>query len=107
MLAEIDNWDLSVHRREATLVQNRRKVALESLQDQPKPHTDKDGFFLHTRLGLVGWIIYWCNGDSALVVDAVVVLINMLDLKELVSVALTGTKYKETETNAKIVDVWG
>ena len=29
----------------------------------------------------------------------------MLDLKELVNVALTGTKHKEAETNAKIVDL--
>ena len=33
------------------------------------------------------------------------VLINMIDLKELVSVTLRGTKYKEAETNAKIVDL--
>ena len=38
-------------------------------------------------------------------VDVVVSLINMLDLKELVCVALTGTKHKEAETNAKIVDL--
>ena len=68
-------------------------MSLGSLHDQPKSHTDKDGFLLHTRLGLVGWIAYWCNGDSALAVDVVVALINMLDLKELVSVALAGTKY--------------
>ena len=48
---------------------------------------------------------YWCNGDSALAVDVVVALINMLDLKELVSVALAGTKHKKAETNAKIVDL--
>ena len=56
MITEVDNWDLSVHRREATRVQN-------------------------------------------------VVLINMLDLKELVSAALTGTKHTEDETNTKIVDL--
>ena len=60
---------------------------------------------LHDRLGLVGWITYWCIGDSALTVDVVVALINMLDLKELVCVALAGTKHKEAETNAKIVDL--
>ncbi len=48
---------------------------------------------LHDRLGLVGWIPYWCNGDSALEVDVVVALINMIDLKELVSVVLTGTQH--------------
>ena len=31
------------------------------------------------------------------------VLINMLDLKELVSVAQSGTKHKEAETNARLV----
>ena len=37
--------------------------------------------------------------------DVVVVLINMIDLKELVSVTLTGTNHKEDGTNAKIVDL--
>jgi hypothetical protein len=45
-----------------------------------------DGHDMHTevdaRLGLVGWIAYWCNGDSALTVDVVVSLIKMLDLNE-------------------------
>ena len=59
---------------------------------------------LHVRLGLVGCIAYWCNGDSVLTVDVVVALINMLDVKELVSVALSGTKDKEAETNTKTVD---
>ena len=31
MIAEVDNWDLSVHRREATSVQNSRNVALRTL----------------------------------------------------------------------------
>ena len=47
----------------------------------------------------------WCNGDSVLAVDVVVVLINMLDLKDLVSVVLSGTNHKEAEPNAKIVDL--
>ena len=89
-MSTVHNWDLSVHRRETTRVQNRRKVALGSLHDQPKPHTDKDGFLFHGRLGLVGWITYWCNGDSAVAVHVVMSLINMLDLKELVSVSLSG-----------------
>jgi hypothetical protein len=42
----------------------------------------------HTRLGLVGWIAYWCLGDSALAVDIVVPLIKTLGLTELVSDAL-------------------
>ena len=58
-----------------------------------------------TVLGLVGWITYWCNGDSALTVDVVVVLINMLDVKEIVSDPLSGTKNKEVETNTKFVDL--
>ncbi len=72
MIAEVDNWDLSVHHRETTRVQNRRNVSLGSLHDQPKAHTDKDGFLLHDRLGLVGWISCWCNWDSAVAVDVVV-----------------------------------
>ena len=75
MLAEVDNWDLSVHRREATRVQNRRKVEVGSHENQPKSHTGKDGFLCHTRLGLVGWISYGCLGDSALVVIILVALI--------------------------------
>ena len=63
MIVEVDNWDLIVHRREATRVQNRRNVTPGSLQDQPKSRTGKDGFLFHNRLGLVGWITYWCNKD--------------------------------------------
>ena len=44
MPAEVDNWDLIVHRREETHVQHRRNVTLGSLHDQPKSHTSKDGF---------------------------------------------------------------
>jgi hypothetical protein len=69
-LAEVDNWDLRVHHREATRVQTRRNVQLGSLHNQQKPRTGKDGFLHHTRLGLVGWISYWCFGDSALTVDS-------------------------------------
>jgi hypothetical protein len=54
MLAEVDNWDLRVHHRETTRVQNRRNVEVGSLDNQPKSHTGKDGFLYHTRLGLVG-----------------------------------------------------
>ncbi len=66
MYAEVDEWDLRDFRWETTRVQNRRNVTLGSLHDQPKPRTGKDGYLLHVRLGLVGWIVYWCNGDSAL-----------------------------------------
>jgi hypothetical protein len=70
MLAEVDNWDLRVHRREVTRVQNRRNVKLGSLHNQQKPRTGKDGFLHHTRLGLVGWISYECSGSPyACVVD--------------------------------------
>jgi hypothetical protein len=65
--AEVDNWDLRDHRREATRVQNRRNVQVGSRDNQQKPpRTGKDGFLHHTRLGLVGWISYWCCGDAAL-----------------------------------------
>jgi hypothetical protein len=37
----------------------------------------------HTRVGLVGWISYWCSGDTALAVVMLVVLINTLGLTEL------------------------
>ena len=63
----------------------------------------------HTRLGLVGWISYWCLGDTSLTVDILVALINTLGLSELVSDALASRKQrkqKEAETNAKIVDLF-
>jgi hypothetical protein len=56
ILTEVDNWDLRDHHREGTRVQNRRNVQVGSHDNQQKPHPDKDGFLLHTCLGLVGWI---------------------------------------------------
>jgi hypothetical protein len=105
LLAEVDNWDLSDHRREGTRVQNRRNVQVGSRDNQQKPGTGKDGFLHHTLLGLVGWISYWCCGDAALTVVILVVLINMIGLTELVSDALENRKQKEAETNTKIVDL--
>ncbi len=77
---EVDNWDLRDHRREETRVQNRRNVQVGSHDNQQKPRPGKDGFLLHTRLGLVGWIAYWCCGDAALAVVILVALINTLGL---------------------------
>ncbi len=94
---EVDEWDLRDFLRETTHVQNRRNVTLGPLHDQPKPRTGKDGFLFNVRLCLVGWIVYWCNGDSDLTVDVVLTLIIMIDLKEIVSVALVGTKHKEAD----------
>jgi hypothetical protein len=71
VLAEVENWDRRDYRQQATRVQNRRNVQVGSRQYQAKPRTGTDGFFHHTRLGLVGWISYWCLGDSALAVDIV------------------------------------
>ncbi len=105
MLAEVDNWDLRDHLREGTRVQNRRNVQVGSRDNQQKPRTGKDGFLLHTCLGLVGWIAYWYCGDAALAVVILVALINTLGLTELVSDALGSRKQKEVETNAKIVDL--
>ncbi len=69
LLAEFDNWDLRDHRREGIRVQKRRNVQVGSRDNQQKPpRTGKDGFLHHTRLGLVGWISYWCCGDAALAV---------------------------------------
>jgi hypothetical protein len=105
LLAEFDNCDLSDHRREGTRVQNRRNVQVGSRDNQQKSRTGKDGFLHHTRLGLVGWISYWCCGDAALAVVILVALINTIGLTELVSDALGRRKQKEAETNAKIVDL--
>ena len=106
MLAEVDNWDLRDHRQQATRVQKRRNVQVGSRNNQSKPRTGTDGFLHHTRLGLVGWISYWCLGDSALAVDILVALINTLGLTELVSDAMVSRKQKEAETNDKIVDLF-
>ncbi len=97
--------DLRDHRQQTTHVQNRRNVQVGSRNNQSKPRTGTDGFLCHTRLGLVGWISYWCLGDSALTVDTLVTLTNTLGLTELVSDALTSRKQKQAETNTKIVDL--
>jgi hypothetical protein len=86
-------------------VHNRRNVQVGSRDNQQKPRTGKDGFLHHTRLGLVGWISYWCCGDTALTVVILVVLINTLGLTDLVSDVLGSRKQKEAGTNAKIVDL--
>jgi hypothetical protein len=78
ILSEVDNWDLSVHRRETTPDQNRRNVEVGSLDNQPTPRTDKDGFLYHVRLGLVGWISYCCCGNASPTVVILVVLINTM-----------------------------
>jgi hypothetical protein len=65
-----------------------------------------DDFLHHTCLGLVGWISYWCLGDSALVVDILVSLTNTFGLTELVSDVLASRKQKQAETNAKSVDLF-
>ena len=88
LLAKLDNCDLSDHRREGTRVQHRRNVQLGSRDNLQKPLTDKDGYLHHTRLGLIGWIQYWCCGDAALTVVMLVALIKALGLTELVSDAL-------------------
>ena len=61
---------------------------------------------MSSRLGLVGWIAYWCLGETALAVNILVTLIKTLGLTELVSDALGSRKQKEVETNAKIVDLF-
>ena len=106
MHAEVDEWDLRDFRRDTTRVQNRRNVALGSLDNQPTPHTGKDGFLHHSRLGLVGWISYWCFGDSGVAVIILVVLIKTFGLTESVSDTLGSRKQKETETTSKIVDLF-
>ena len=94
ILAEVDNWDLRDHRRDGTRVQNRRNVQVGSRINQQQPRPGKDGFLLHTRLGLVGWIEDWCYGDAALTVFILVELIKTLGLTELVSDSLASRKQK-------------
>ncbi len=71
VLAEVENWDLRDHRQQATRVQNLLNVQLGSRQNQAQSRAGTDGFLHHKRLGLVGWIAYWCLGDSALAGDIV------------------------------------
>jgi hypothetical protein len=106
VIGEVENWDLRDHRQQETRVQNRRNVQVGSRQNQAQPRAGTDGFLHHKRLGLVGWIAYWCLGDSALAGDIIVALIKTLGLTELVSDALASRKHKEAETNAKIVDLF-
>jgi hypothetical protein len=77
------------HRQQTTRVQNHHNVQVGSRKNQAKTRTSTDGFLHHTRLGLVGWISYWCWGDSALTVD---MLINTFGLTELVSDSLPSRK---------------
>jgi hypothetical protein len=84
VLAEVDD-----HRQQATRVPNRHNVQVGTSNNQSKPRTGTDGFLYHTCLGLVGWISYWCLGDSPLSVDILVTLINTLGLTELVSDVMT------------------
>jgi len=106
LIAEVDNWDLRDHRQQATRVQTRRNVQVGSHNNQSNPRTGTDDFLHHTCLGLVEWISYWCLGDSPLTVDILVALINTLGLTELVSDDMANRNQKETETNAKIVDLF-
>ncbi len=90
LIVEFDNCDLSDHRREGTRVQNRRNVQVGSRDNQQKPRTVKDGFLHHDRLGLVGWISYWCFGDTVVAVFILVALIKTIGLTDLVSDSLAG-----------------
>jgi hypothetical protein len=69
MIANVDNGDLRDHRQQATSVQNRHNVQVGSHQNQVKPRTGTDDSLHYTRLGLAGWISFWCLGDSVLTVD--------------------------------------
>ncbi len=69
-----------------------KKAAADVVLTATATRTGTDGFLHHTRLGLVGWISYWCLGDSALTVDILVALTKMLGLMELVSDALANSK---------------
>jgi hypothetical protein len=60
VIGEVENWDLRDHRQQETRVQNRRNVQVGSRQNQAQPRAGTDGFLHHKRLGLVGWIAYWC-----------------------------------------------
>ncbi len=83
-------------------MQNRRNVEVGSRQNQPKTRTDMDGFLYHTRLGLVGWISYWCSGDATQSVVILVPLINTLGLTELVSDVLGIREVWSTEEEANM-----
>ncbi len=106
VFAEVENWDLRDHRQQATRVQNGHNVQLGSRQNHAQPRAGTDGFLHHKRLGLVGWIAYWCLGDSVVTIDIIVALIKTLGLTELVIDDLSSRKQKEVEKNTKIVDLF-
>jgi hypothetical protein len=47
MLPEVDNWDLRVHRQQATRVQNRRNVQVGSRKNQPEPWQNQRSLSRH------------------------------------------------------------
>ncbi len=98
-----DDWDLPDHRREATRIQNLFSIPLDSRGEVPTPQEGKSGPLEHSRLGLVGWIVYWSLGNSALALKIIVGLIRKLDMTDTVFDTLTPPMTHETETNAKIV----
>ena len=99
-----DDMDLADHRCEATRIQTRRSIPLGSRAEVPTPQEDKAGPLEHSRLGLVGWIVYWSLGNSALALKIIVGLIRKLDMTDSVFEALTPIAMtREAETNAKIV----
>ncbi len=98
------DMDITDYRRETPHIQKRHSVAFDSREDVPTPQKGQTDPMDHPRLGLVGWIVYWCLGNCSLTVKIIVGLIRNLNLTERVSETLTPmVTNRETETNAKIV----
>ena len=57
-----DDWDLTDHRREDIHIQNHCSVSLGSHEEVPTPQEGSSVPVEHSRLGFVGWIVYWSLG---------------------------------------------
>jgi hypothetical protein len=65
ILPEVDNWDLRVHLRESTLVQNRLYVEVGSLENQPtRPSWSGCVDFILVSWGLCSDSHYTCDVDQ-------------------------------------------
>jgi hypothetical protein len=54
-----DDWDLVDYRLEDARIQTRHSTPLGSRAKVPTPQEGKAGPLEHSRLGIIGWIVYW------------------------------------------------
>jgi hypothetical protein len=56
LIAQFDSCGLSDHHREGTRVQNRRNVQVGSRDNQQKPPSHRQGWFLVSHTSWSGWV---------------------------------------------------